>query len=295
MPHQTVVVTGSTGFLGKRLVALLESQGVVVRGYDITRGEDILNQSQLEEAIKSSGSTAVIHLAAIADLNIVAKDVGFGHKMNVEGTRVVIAACKATGARLLFASTCCGYGNNHCHPSSESSPLCPAEEYAQQKVESEKDVTAAGAPHTSMRLATFYGPGMRPALATAIFLEKAHNKQNIIIHGSGKQTRTWTHVDDVSSGIVAVLQSETYVPVVNISTDESRSVLELAKIACNVVGSNVSIVHGEDRKGQVFEEQINNDLLRSLGWTPKYTLADGMKHSYVSDLGTVYKIVHRED
>lgn len=282
--HTKVVVTGSDGFLGKRLVAQLQAQGVVVRGYDFTRGEDILNTKQMEEAITSSQSTAVIHLAAVADLNIVAKDVQMGWKINVEGTRSVIAACKATGARLLFASTCCAYGNNHCHPSNESSPLCPAEEYAQQKVESEKDVTAAGEPHTSLRLATFYGPGMRPALATAIFLDRASRGVPITIHGHGKQTRTWTHVDDVVSGIITVLQANKYLPIVNISTDESNSVLDLVRIACKVTGKNVDIIHGEDRKGQVFEEQIDNTLLRSIGWAPKYTLEAGMRHSYESTL-----------
>lgn len=284
LKHTNVVVTGSDGFLGKRLVAVLESQGVTVRGYDFTKGEDILNTKQVEDAINSSKSTAVIHLAAVADLNIVAKDVKMGWKINVEGTRCVLNACKSTGARLLFASTCCAYGNNHCHPSSESSPLCPAEEYAQQKVESEHDVTAAGAPHTSLRLATFYGPGMRPALATAIFLDRARAGKDIVIHGSGIQTRTWTHVDDVVSGIIAVLQADTYVPVVNISTDESNSVLDLARISCQVVGKQVVISHGADRKGQVYEEQIDNSLLRSLGWKPKYTLFEGMKHSYESTL-----------
>jgi UDP-glucose 4-epimerase len=278
--HTRVLVTGSDGFLGKRLVSTLTTQGVVVRGFDFTQGEDILNAHQLEEAIKSSQSTAVIHLAAIADLNIVAKDVQLGWKINVEGTRCVLGACKATGARLLFASTCCVYGNNDCHPSNEESPLCPAEEYAQQKAESEKDIKAAGAPHTSLRLATFYGPGMRPALATAIFLDRAHSGKSIQIHGSGTQTRTWTHVDDVVAGIIAVLQTDKYLPVVNISTDESNSVLDLASIACKVVGTSVPIVNGEDRKGQVYNEYIENNLLRSLGWAPKYTLYEGMKHSY---------------
>jgi len=284
MKHTHVLVTGSDGFLGKRLVTTLEQQGVVVSGYDYTRGEDILNTQQITKAVITSQSTAVVHLAAIADLNVVAKDVEMGWRINVEGTRSVLNACKSTNTRLLFASTCCAYGNNHCHPSSESSPLCPAEEYAQQKVESEKDITAAGAPHTSLRLATFYGPGMRPALATAIFLDRAHRRLPIRIHGSGKQTRTWTHVDDVVSGIIAVLQSDTYLPTVNISTDESRSVLELANLACEVVGVNVEITHTEDRKGQVYEEQIDNSLLRSIGWSPKYTLYEGMKHSYESTL-----------
>lgn len=53
------------------------------------------------------------------------------------------------------------------------------------------------------------------------------------------------------AGIITVLQADKYLPVVNISTDESNSVLDLARIACKVVGKDVEICHDEDRKGQV--------------------------------------------
>ena len=43
-----------------------------------------------------------------------------------------------------------------------------------EKKESEKDILKIGLPHCCMRLATFYGPEMRSALAPAIFIDKAH-------------------------------------------------------------------------------------------------------------------------
>ena len=59
-----------------------------------------------------------------------------------------------------------------------------------------------------MRLATFYGPEMRRALAPAIFIDKAHRNETIEVHGDGKQTRTLTYVDDIVSGIVTITESE---------------------------------------------------------------------------------------
>ena len=57
------------------------------------------------------------------------------------------------------------------------------------KKESEKDILQIGLPHCCMRLATFYGPEMRAALAPAVFIDKAHRKETIEIHGSGNQTK----------------------------------------------------------------------------------------------------------
>ena len=46
--------------------------------------------------------------------------------------------CNKYQARLLFASTCCIYENNNCHPSSEVSDTYPTEPYSKSKKECEK-------------------------------------------------------------------------------------------------------------------------------------------------------------
>ena len=54
-------------------------------------------------------------------------------QINILGTENVIKACNELGVRCLFASTCCAYGNNNTHPSTEDAPLCPGEPYAISK------------------------------------------------------------------------------------------------------------------------------------------------------------------
>ena len=51
------------------------------------------------------------------------------------GTRNILKLCQKYDCRLLFASTCCCYGNNDTHPSDETSPTCPTEPYAKSKKE----------------------------------------------------------------------------------------------------------------------------------------------------------------
>jgi UDP-glucose 4-epimerase len=279
-----IVVTGGTGFLGKRLCRKLKEHSHDIFSYDIVEGYDILNKEQLEKVFKEFKPTTIIHLAACADLNIFADKPEISHKINVIGTRNILNLCDEYKVRLLFASTCCCYGNNNTHPTDEESPLCPTEPYAKSKQESEIDIIRSvannGMHHCLMRLATFYGPEMRPALAPAIFLEKAHNNETIEIHGNGEQTRTMTFVDDIVSGIVTITESESKPLIVNVTTEETVSVLDMVRMAKEITGNDTKVVHVTDRKGQIYKEVILSKVLQSMGWKPKNTFFEGMKKSY---------------
>jgi UDP-glucose 4-epimerase len=274
------LLTGDMGFLGKRVKAALEAEGHEVAGFDYARGQNILDTEALAKSFKESACETVIHLAAVADLNFFREDAEGCRRINVEGTRNVLKCCEQFGARLVFAGTCCSYGNNGCHPTDEESPLAPTEPYAVSKMDSEVDIKKAGGSHCIMRLATFYGPGMRGALCPAVFLDLAHRGKTLNIHGDGKQTRTFTFVDDIVSGVFTIATSEPKYDVVNVTTTESVSVLQIAALAKEVTGNDVPIEHIKDREGQILKEEILNHRLKSLGWEPKTDFATGMRLSY---------------
>ena len=225
-----IIITGSSGFLGKALLNKIKLNHEIFE-YDILKGFDILNETQLEDTFKNFKPNTIIHLAACADLNIFKEKPDISYKINVIGTRNILNLCQKFNVRLLFASTCCCYGNNNIHPSDETSQISPTEPYAKSKAESENDILSIGLPHCCMRLATFYGPNMRSALAPAIFLDKAHKNETIEIHGNGKQTRTITYIDDIVSGIITILENQPKYTIVNITTEESISVNNMIIIA----------------------------------------------------------------
>ncbi len=270
----TILVTGSAGFLGVVLCAELRARGYAVRGYDLANGDDILDRARLQIALE--GCAACVHLAAVADLYQAELDVPRCEQINVEGTRAVATACDLTGARLLYASTCCVYGNNGVDRCDESAPAAPTEHYARSKLAGEALVSLAGPEATSLRLATFYGPGMRESLATSVFIRRALSGAPLELHGDGHQTRCFTHVQDIARGIAAVLESPVRPPCVNVASDEERSVLELAELVRELTGSEAPLRFVPDRLGQIRRSAIDSGLLREMGWSPRWTLRDGL-------------------
>ena len=276
-----VLVTGSSGFLGRHLLLVLQGYGCDVFPYDITDGKDIRCEESLLSEFRRNRITCCVHLAAIADLNEAEKNPAFTNSVNVDGTRVVLSCCNEVGVRLLFASTCCVYGNNGvAGASDESSPVAPPELYARTKLVSEEHILHSGSTlglnHVVMRLATFYGPNMRPSLATSLFLKAAEQHEPILIHGDGNQTRCFTHVHDIAEGIRVVLQTTGFSGIVNISDDRECSVNELAHICMQVVRNVVDIHHVTDRCSQIKRSKIDNSHLRALGWKPTVSLEAGM-------------------
>ena len=270
-----VLVTGSEGFLGRRLCALLETQTEhTVLRYDLQLGHDVLNAEQLDDAL--NGVDVCIHLAAVADLYIAEEDPERTQSINVEATRLVLEACNRHVVRLLFASTVCAYGNNGYEQSDEKAPLAPTEVYASSKATAEVLFSNQLDKHCILRLSTFYGPDMRPSLATSVFLRALLNDEVIHIHGDGQQTRCYTHVDDVAQGIICILESDQN-GVFNVAGEEEVSVLELIKILAIVTNKIPQLQFIDDRFGQIRRSNISSNRLRRLGWHPKYTLEQGLR------------------
>lgn len=279
MERQNVLITGSSGSLGTVLAGMLKEAGYNVFGFDISDGKDIRNYDQVVESCVEHKIHVIVHLAAVANLNFYHEDPEWCHGINVDGTCNVLRAANVVNAWVLFASTCCAYGNNGVHPSDETAPLCPTEPYAQSKADMEPEVLESNPDNIVARLATFYGPNMRPEMAPAIFIEKIIHGDVIDVHGSGAQSRTMTHVDDVALGLLKLIENahETSYRVFNVTTEESVSVMDMIRHISQIVHAPAILNFAPDRSFQIHEEKILSKRLQSLGWHPMFSFRDGMK------------------
>lgn len=282
MPKR-ILITGGKGFLGKRLAPRLIEKGYLIDSFDILDGQDITKAEQIEKAIKNCD--IVMHLAAVADLNYAREHPKETMDVNILGTINVLEGCRKYKKDLIFASTCCVYGNPDTHPVDENTFPKPTEIYAHSKLAGEHLILGYskhfGIKYNILRLATFYGPEMRSALAPYVFLSKAIKGEPIPIHGDGKQTRILTYVDDIVEGIIAVLESGVWNEIINITTEEETSVLDLAKLAMEIVGRKVPLKFVADRPGQIRREQILAQKAKKLlGWEAKVSMEEGLRLTY---------------
>ncbi len=277
------LLTGSSGFIGSALKAKLEAEGHEVVPFDLELGQNLVNQKQVSKAVRKAG--AVIHLAAIADLNYARVYPMETMAVNVGGTINVAYECAKQGKPLYYASTCCVYGNQPVHPVTEDVLPRPAELYACSKLAGEDIIRGFGLmyglKYNFMRFATIYGEGVRPALGVHIFLGQAVRGEPITVHGDGTQTRTLTHIDDLTDAILALLKSDVSGEAFNFTTEEEVSANQMAEVSLKVTGSKSQIVHVDQRPGQTFRESVSAEKAkRMLGWEAKVKFEDGMRKTY---------------
>jgi UDP-glucose 4-epimerase len=292
-----VLVTGGAGFVGSHVVDRLRANGHEPRSFDLVRSPyhrnqgidtklgDLLDPDAVRRAIR--GCDAVLHLAAVADVNIVVANPTRAEAVNVRGTQILLeAAREAEISRFAYASTVWVYGNaDDDSPVTEDTPLgLPAHLYTATKLAGEMYCRSYdelyGVPHTILRFGIPYGPRSREAAVVAAFVARASAGKSLTIAGDGRQTRQFVYVEDLAEGCVAALASPAAGRVYNLVRDESVSIREIADTVRNLV-ANVPIVHGPQRPADVRIAHVSGERAATeLGWRAATPFTDGVK-SYV--------------
>lgn len=108
--------------------------------------------------------------------------------------------------------------------------------------------------------------------------EKAQNF-SIEIWGDGEQTRSFLYIDECIEGVRRLMQSDFTGPV-NIGSDEMISINNLAYMAAEIAGKEISIKHIDGPQGVRGRNSDNTLIYEKLGWKPSQPLIEGMKTTY---------------
>ena len=182
---QTVLVTGSSGFVGRRLVAALAGAGYKVRAASrspgaVGFGDNVaaVRLPNLAERINWDPLLVdvayVVHLAGVAHRGAAVSEEMYDRINHVAVADLATAAAKAGLARLIFISSIGSQsGPSAEHVLSEADEPCPTTRYGRSKLAAEIALRACGVPHTILRPVLIYGPnapgnmGMLVRLAAA--------------------------------------------------------------------------------------------------------------------------------
>ncbi len=268
-----VLVTGGSGFIGSHVVDKLADAGFEPRIYDLRESPhhepgtadtvigDLFDHETLTTAMEDC--EAVIHLAAYADVGIVADQPANAEECNARGTLAVLEAARATDTRVIYGSTIWVYGASGDGLIDEDAPLgLPDHLYTASKLAGEMYCTSYAelydVPCTILRFGIPYGPRARPAAVVPIFVSKALKGEPLTIAGDGLQTRRFVYVEDLAEGVVAGLERGADGRVYNLAGDETVTIRDLAGIVSDLVG-DTEIVHTPGRNGDFGGAVISNE------------------------------------
>jgi dTDP-glucose 4,6-dehydratase len=296
-----VVVTGGAGFLGSHLCERLLDRGDEVVAIDnlvtgaavniehlFGRGGFTFVRGDVSNYVHVSGQVdAILHFASPASPKDYLELPIQTLKVGSLGTFHMLGMAKDTGARFMLASTSEVYGDPQVHPQTEDywghvNPIGPRGVYDEAKRFAEAMTMAYHRYHgvdvRIVRIFNTYGVRMRPEDGRVVsnFLVQALSGKPLTVYGDGSQTRSFCYVDDEVRGILALLDSD-HVGPVNIGNPNEFTVLELAELTREVVGTDVEIRFEELPVDDPTQRRPDISLARELlGWEPEIQLRDGL-------------------
>jgi len=195
--------------------------------------------------------------------------------------------------KFFFSSSVCVYKDMKIGHSSIKEenvyPAFPENEYGWEKLYSERMLQIYGKqynmPVRIARFQTTFGPesnweGGREKAADAISrkVALAKNKGSVEVWGNGKAVRCFTYIDDLLTGIRALMKSNIEKPT-NLGSGQYVTVDQLAQTIIKVSGKKLKIKHIKGAVG-VRSRNFSNRQIYTTGWKPKYTLLKGVKIHY---------------
>jgi UDP-glucose 4-epimerase len=307
-----IAITGVAGFIGSNLAEHLLARGDEVRGLDDLSHGSLENLGALKDhprmqfhrgtilapadlAEIARGADVLIHLAA-------GKIPRYGDALdtlvvNGEGGLSVLRACRDHGVRrMVLASTSDCYGRNPEVPFSEESvsviggPHVRRWSYAVSKMFEEQALLAFRERHglegVILRLFGGYGPRQNVTWwggPQSVFIAAALRGEELELHGTGQQTRSFTYVSDLVEGFVRAAD----VPaadgeMLNIGADREITIEGLARLVWGMIRDDAprlkQVPLATFGKYEDVQRRIpdNRRATRILGHTPRITLDDGL-------------------
>lgn len=307
LKNKKILVTGAGGFIGSHLVELLVKKGCKVRALvhynsfnrwgwldyiDKTTKDsveiyvgDVTDPYGVKKIM--NGCDIVFHLAALIGIPYSYYFPNTYVDTNIKGTLNILQAARELRVeKVIHTSTSEVYGSAQFVPITEMHSINPQSPYAATKASADflalSFYKSFHLPVSIIRPFNTYGPRQSArAIIPTIITQIASGKRKIQL-GSLYPTRDLTYVNDTVEGFIKIAESDNSIgEIINIGSNLEISIGELVKLIAKFMDIKVEVEVKKNRQRPKKSEverlcADNTKAKKLLGWTPKYTLEEGL-------------------
>lgn len=293
-----IVVTGSTGFLGRNLLPFLKESGHEVIALDSKSG-DLTELRTFSKLLSEHEPELIIHLAGLvggiqANRSLPASFFYTNQAM----TANLFEAAKNLDSRIFITIGGCSYPGNATSPISEEQMWdgYPQVDSAPFSVAKKTAITAADAYRFQYGLDTkviipgnMYGPHdnfrsteshVVPALIRKFHEAKVAKAKSIPIWGSGRATRDFVYVGDVARIISQLVQIDEIPNLMNISSGKEISIRALAELLQKTIAPEIDLVFDTSAPEGQLHKIFSTEKMQQLGLSANMSLEEGLSKTY---------------
>lgn len=305
-----VCIGGGAGFIGSHIAKRLKEAGYKVTVVDWKENEFMTKSEFCDEFILDDLRKLEVACRACKDCvqvyNLAADMGGMGFicsnesVLSFNNTAIsmnMLEAARRNNCRdFFYASSACVYNEakqedpeNPGLVESDAWPARPQDMYGLEKLYAEEMALAYGRDFPlNIRIARFhniYGPrgtwkGGREKAPAAFCRKAITSVDEFEMWGDGKQTRSFTFIDDCVEGVLRLTFSDCDVPI-NMGSTEMVDMNEFAKIALSYEGKEgLPIKHIDGPMGVRGRNSNNVLIMEKLGWEPRVKIVDGLRKTY---------------
>lgn len=281
-----VLVTGSAGFIGRRLTAGLEARGENVYRCDLKDGHDCRALFATDEhfdlvfhcAATVGGREGIDYNSALLGANNFQLDGAlFEWALRTKPGRVVFFS-SAASYPIALQQKAIKLHESHIRFDEVGAP---DESYGWAKLMGEmvaQRVRRAGVPVTIVRPFSSYDYDQDDCYPFPEFIKRAKRGDDpFVVWGDGSQVRDFIHIDDLVAAILTLAEKGIDGPV-NLGTGVPTSMDELAEIAMKAASYKAPIKHLTDKPiGVNYRVSDNKELLKH--YRPQITIEEGVRRA----------------
>ena len=211
---------------------------------------------------------------------------------------VIQSAWRHGVTKVLVLGSSCVYPKHCPQPIREeyllTSPLEPTNEwYAIAKIAGIKMAQAYRKQHglnaICLMPTNLYGPNdnfdletshVLPAMLRRFHEARSSGAPEVVLWGTGQPRREFLHVDDLADACIFLMQDYNHAEIINVGSGVDLSIRELAEMVQQVTGYQGRITFDPSKPDGTPRKLLDVSRLAGMGWTPKISLADGVRRTY---------------